>query len=117
MEIAVDAVLLLLVSLVGLQDVGIAGILGYSKVALSSVVVPGLLNKLSLELLLVDLLALETYFNEHLNTLGDVDALNHLSIALLLNLTEDLIDEALLDGLVLDNVRLKLVGLHGLHAH
>lgn len=89
-EVAVYPVLLLNESFVGFRDVGVARVLSDGFVAFVAVVVSSLLNQLSLELLLINLLGLKSYLDKHLDTFGDEDTLNHFSVSFLFDLGKDL---------------------------
>mgnify|MGYP006891256081 CR=1 FL=1 len=112
MQIAVDSVLLLLVSGVGLDQVSIAWVSGNKGVALISIIIFGFLDENSLKFLFVNPLALQSDFNQHLNALLDVDTFNHLTISFFFDLAKHQWNQSFLNVLILHNMSFKLCCLH-----
>jgi hypothetical protein len=97
MEVAFHSFLFFKEAIVGLEKVGMAGILGDLLLTFVSIEVSSLADQVSFKLLFVELLLLKTHVDEHGNTLLNVKTLNLLMISLLLDLAEHSGDQLFLD--------------------
>lgn len=88
MQVAIDSILLLVESEVGLHQIGIARVLRDQLVRLVAIVVSGLLHEDGLELLLVYSLGLHAHFDEHLHDLLEANSFDLLAVPLLLDFVQ-----------------------------